>query len=401
MNILVINAGSSSLKYQLINMDGEKVIAKGGWERIGIPGSFVTHKYGDGKQIVVEKECPDHKAAFETVIELLTTGEGKVIDSLREIDAVGHRAVHGGEYISSSVLVDDKVLKIMDECSDFAPLHNPPEISAIKACQELFGSKVPNVAVFDTAFHQTMPKEAFIYALPYEYYSEKHIRKYGFHGTSHNYVSQHYYELYGGRENSKIVTCHLGNGSSCTAILNGKSIDTSMGFTPVDGLVMGTRSGCVDPSVITYIMQKENMSCDEMNTLLNKKSGFLGVSGSVFDNRDLYKERDEKGSERAALALKLLNYQVKKYIGAYAAIMGGLDAVLFAGGIGENDAFCRYEACSGLEFLGLKVDLELSKKINHGEGVFSTEDSRVRAMVIPTNEEIMIARDTRDIISKL
>lgn len=400
MKILVINAGSSSLKYQLIDMDGEHCIAKGLCEKIGISGSVITHKVTGGATCESKTDFPTHKEAFKAVVDMLTSGEGKVIDSLSEVGAIGHRTVHGGEKIKQSILVDDHVIDVMNEYAEFATLHNPPEAAAIQACREVFGENVPNVAVFDTAFHQTMPPKAYVFPIPYEYYEKQQIRRYGFHGTSHRYVSARYFELFGGRENSKIITCHLGNGSSLAAIMNGESVDTSMGFTPLDGFIMGTRSGGVDPSVITYIMEKENMSPDEMSAMLNKKSGFEGISGVSSDCRDLHAAA-EKGDKRAALALELLVYGIKKYIGAYAAAMGGVDAVIFTGGIGENDDEVRCKVCEGMEFLGLKVDNELCRAASRKEAVFSTDDSRVRAMVLPTDEEIMIARDTLEIVSKL
>ncbi|MDO4566682.1 MAG: acetate kinase, partial [Oscillospiraceae bacterium] len=315
------------------------------------------------------------------------------------VGAIGHRVVHGGEKITSSTLVDDEVLAIIDEYGKFAPLHNPPEAEAIRACREVFGEGTPNVAVFDTAFHQTMPPKAYIYPLPYEYYEKQGIRRYGFHGTSHRYVSGRYFELFGGRENSRIITCHLGNGSSLSAVLNGESVDTSMGFTPLDGFIMGTRSGALDPSIVTYLMQSEGMSPAEMDSLLNKRSGFMGISGVSSDCRDLHAAAED-GSARAALALELLVYGIKKYIGAYAAAMGGLDALIFTGGIGENDEQVRFEICSDMQFLGLEVDEGLCAEASRKEAVFSSESSRVRAMVLPTNEEIMIARDALEIVSR-
>lgn len=399
MKILVINAGSSSLKYQLIDMTTENVIAKGNCERIGI-GGFITHKITDGVTIEEEANFPTHTEAFKKLVELLTTGENKVVDDLSEISAIGHRVVQGGKYFSSSVLVTEDVIKTIEKISDLAPLHNPAHVLAIRACQEVFGKDTPEVVVFDTAFHQTMPPKAYMYALPYEYYEKYQIRKYGFHGTSHRFVTGRLGELTGWDMSSKkIVTCHLGNGSSVAAVKNGKCIDTSMGFTPLDGLQMGTRSGAIDPSVVLYLMKHEGLTPDEMNTLLNKESGFLGVSGKTSDSRDLVAAASQ-GDDRCQIAIDIFRYQIKKYIGSYAAAMGGLDAVVFTGGIGENSFDLRREVCENLEFLGIHINQVLNEDLNHKEGRISADDSKVQVWIVPTNEELLIARDTKKIISK-
>lgn len=399
MKILVINAGSSSLKYQLIDMSTEAVIAKGNCERIGI-GGFITHKISNGITIEEEANFPTHTEAFKKLVEVLTTGDNKVVEDLSEISAIGHRVVQGGKYFSSSVLVTDEVLQTIEKISDLAPLHNPAHVLAIKACQEVFGKETPEVVVFDTAFHQTMPPKAYMYALPFEYYEKYQIRKYGFHGTSHRFVTGRLAELTGwDMTTKKIVTCHLGNGSSIAAVRNGKCIDTSMGFTPLDGLQMGTRSGAIDPSVVLYLMKHENLSPDEMNTLLNKESGFLGVSGITSDSRDLVAAASQ-GDDRCQIAIDIFRYQIKKYIGSYAAAMGGLDAVVFTGGIGENSFDLRREVCENLEFLGINVSQSRNQDLNHHEGKISTDDSKVQVWIVPTNEELLIARDTQKIISK-
>ena len=396
MKILVINAGSSSLKYQLIDMDGEHVLAKGNCEKIGVDG-LITHTTADGKKIKIERAFPSHKEAFLAVIEMLTTGEGKVINDMKESSAIGHRVLHGSEVYKVSTKITDKVIEDIAAFKDLGPLHNPPQAVAMKACQDVFGKDTPMVAVFDTSFHQTMPEKAYIFGIPYEYYEKYHIRRYGFHGTSHRYVSMRYGQIKGKVEGTKIVTCHLGNGSSITAIKDGKCMDTSMGFTPLDGIIMGTRSGGVDPSVLTFIAEKENISPSEMSDLLNKKSGFLGISGLSSDARDLVNASHE-GNHRAKLACDIVRYQIKKFIGAYAAAMGGLDAVIFTGGIGENSGELREEVCEGLEFLGIELDKELNAKTRGEEKLISTGKTEV--WIIPTNEELLIARDTKEIIEK-
>lgn len=398
MKILVINAGSSSLKYQLIDMANEHVIAKGNCERIGVDG-LITHKAGD-VSLQYEVPFPTHKEAFMEVVKALTSGEGKVIDDVKEITAVGHRILHGSEIYKVSTLVDEKVISTIEELSELGPLHNPPQAAAMRACRSVFGEDTPMVAVFDTSFHQTMPPKAYMYGLPYEYYEKYSIRKYGFHGTSHRYVSAHYLEMRGiPAEGTRIVVCHLGNGSSITAVKDGKCYDTTMGFTPLDGLLMGTRSGAVDPSVVTYIMNKEGKTPDEMSDLMNKKSGLLGVSGLSSDARDVVSAAKE-GNARAQLTNDMLRYQIKKYIGSYAAAMGGLDAVLFTGGIGENSWELRDEVCAEMEFLGLKLDPNECDRNTGDDHKISAADSKVEVWVIPTNEELMIAKDTVEIISR-
>lgn len=396
MKILVINAGSSSLKYQLIEMDDESVIAKGNCERIGI-GGLITHKVTGGATVVKEVPFPTHKEAFLEVVSQLTSGEGKVIDDVKEIVAIGHRVLHGSEIYKVSTLVNDEVIDTIYDLRELGPLHNPPQAVALRACQEVFGKDVPMVAVFDTSFHQTMPPKSYIFPIPYEYYEKYSIRRYGFHGTSHRFVSKRFFELQGiDPEGTKIIVCHLGNGSSLCAIKDGKCFDTSMGLTPLDGFIMGTRSGGIDPSVVTYLANKEHLTPDQMSDLLNKKSGFLGVSGISSDCRDIRNAAAE-GNERAQLTLDILVHQIKRFVGGYAAEMGGLDAVIFTGGIGENDDSIRERICSEMEFLGLKIDTELNKNASRNEAVFSAPDSKVLAMVLPTNEEIMIARDTLEV----
>ncbi|WP_427338575.1 acetate/propionate family kinase [Caloranaerobacter sp. DY30410] len=396
MKILVINCGSSSLKYQLIDMTNEEVLAKGLAERIGIDGSRVKHRTIGKEEVIIEKPMPNHKVALEIVLNVLTDSEHGAIKSMEEISAVGHRVVHGGEKFSSSVVINDEVLKVLRECSDLAPLHNPPNIMGIEACQELMPN-TPMVGVFDTAFHQTMPKFSYIYPLPYELYEKYGIRKYGFHGTSHKYVSNRAAEILGKDINElNIITCHLGNGASLAAIKKGKSIDTSMGFTPLEGLVMGTRCGDIDPAIVTFIMEKENMSTSEVNNLLNKKSGVLGISGVSSDFRDI-EEAAAKGNERAQLALDKFTSRVKKYVGAYAAIMGGVDVIVFTAGLGENSPETREAVCEGLEFMGVEIDKE-KNKVRGKETIISTENSKVKVLVVPTNEELMIARETKALV---
>jgi len=397
MKILVINAGSSSLKYQLIDMENEQVIAKGNCERIGVGGK-ITHKTAAGVTVEKEMDVPTHKEAFMAVVEVLTTGEGKVIDDMKEITAVGHRALHGGEIYKTATLVTDKVIEDMLALRELGPLHNPPQAVAMRACQEVFGKDTPMVAIFDTSFHQTMPRKAFMFGVPYEYYEKYSIRRYGFHGTSHRYVSGRYGQLHGGLEGTRIITCHLGNGSSISAVVDGKCVDTSMGLTPLDGFIMGTRSGGIDPSVVTYIMNKENLTPDQMSEILNKKSGFLGLSGVSSDCRDVQAAAKE-GNDRAQLTIEMLTYQIRKFIGSYAAAMGGVDAIIFTGGIGENDGKIRAAVCDGLEFLGVKLDPE--KNQTRSEAKISAEDASTEVWVIPTNEELLIARDTKEIVEKL
>ncbi len=397
MKILVINAGSSSLKYQLVDMDGEKVLAKGLCERIGTAGN-ITHKISGGKVIAKEVPFPTHVEAFEELIRLLSEGEDRVINDVKEISAIGHRTVQGGEKYKSSVIITEDVLETIDEYASLAPLHNPPEATAIRACQKVFGMDVPQVAVFDTAFHQTMPDYAYMYALPYEYYTKYHIRRYGFHGTSHRYVSGRYAELVGkDLSELKVISCHLGNGASIAAIKYGKSIDTSMGFTPTDGLIMGTRCGNIDPSIVTFLQEKEGLSAKEMDEILNKRSGSLGVSGYSGDQRDLESSSAE-GNQHARLALDIQKYQIKKYIGSYIAAMNGVDAIIFTGGIGENDPETRAAVCSDMDFFGINIYEELNSNVHGQEINLSARGSTVEVWVIPTNEEIMIARDTKELV---
>lgn len=398
MNILVINAGSSSLKYQLIDMGNENVLAKGLCERIGIGGS-ITHKT-EGYTDTHEIDFPTHAEAFKELIRLLSTGEHAVISSMDEIGAVGHRVVQGGDAFSESALITEDMLKSVEGFNELAPLHNPANIMGIRACQSVFAPSVPQVAVFDTAFHQTMPKHAYVYPIPYELGEKYKIRKYGFHGTSHRYVSARLSKIMDKPlDTLKIISCHLGNGSSITAIDKGKSVDTTMGFTPLDGLVMGTRSGSIDPSIVAFICDKENISASEATDILNKKSGYLGISGLTSDQRDLV-EAAEKGNERAKLALDIQQYQLRKYIGSFAAAMGGVDAVIFTGGIGENAPFTRETACKGLEFMGLEFDSEVNASTRGADKEISKPSSRVKVYVVTTDEELLIARDTKDIVEK-
>ena len=392
MNILVINAGSSSLKYQLLNPDTQEVLAKGLCERIGIDGKFTYKPAGKDPIKDADVAMPTHSEAIQTVLHALVDEKNGVISSMKEIDAVGHRVVHGGEKFAQSVLITDEVMAAIEECNPLAPLHNHANIIGIKACQELMPG-TPMVAVFDTAFHQTMPPVAYTYALPYEYYEQDKVRRYGFHGTSHKYVSQRAAAMLGKPiEELKLISCHLGNGSSITAIDGGKSVDTSMGFTPLAGLPMGTRSGDLDAGILEYLMHKHGYNIDEMLNVLNKKSGVLGISGVSSDFRDL-ESAAPQGNQRAQLALDVFDYSVKKFIGSYAAAMGGVDAIIFTAGVGENGPDTRANVVSGLEFMGVKIDPE--KNNTRGKEVdVATDDSKVRILVIPTNEELMIAMDT-------
>ena len=401
MKILVINAGSSSLKYQLLDPATGELLAKGLCERIGIDGKFTYKPQMEGKQVLdaVDVAMPTHSEAIKAVMDALVDKDNGVIASMSEIDAVGHRVVHGGEAFSGSVRIDDKVMAALEECIPLAPLHNPANITGIKACMDVMGPDVPQVAVFDTAFHQTMPPKAYIYALPYEYYEKDKVRRYGFHGTSHRYVSQRAAALLGKPiEELKIISCHLGNGSSVAAIDGGKSVDTSMGFTPLAGLPMGTRSGDLDAGILEYLMNKYQLNITEMLSILNKKSGVQGISGVSSDFRDLESAKQE-GNQRAELAMDAFEYGVKKYIGAYAAAMGGVDAIIFTAGVGENSADMRLRMTSGLEYMGVKVDPE--KNNCRGKEVdVSAEGATVHTLVIPTNEELMIALDTAEIVGK-
>lgn len=399
MIILVVNAGSSSLKYQLLNMDNESVIAKGNCDRIGIDG-HVSHKTFDGRTVDMDCDFPTHTEAFEKLVEVLTTGDAAVIKSMNEISAVGHRIVQGAEIFDKTTLVTDEVIQQIDDLQELAPVHNHPHALALWACKKVLPENVPQVVVFDTAFHQTMPEKAFMYGLPYEDYEKYHVRKYGFHGTSHRFVSAALADAMGKDiKDLKIVSCHLGNGSSVTAVDGGKSIDTSMGFTPLDGVVMGTRTGAVDPSAVTFIAEKHGFTTKEMSDYMNKKSGFLGISGISSDNRDIGAAA-AKGDKRAKLASEMLQYEIKKYIGSYAAVMNGLDAVLFTGGIGENSYEVREGVCKDMDFLGIKIDTELNKSTRGELKKISTPDSKVEVWIVPTNEELLIARDTLALISK-
>ena len=396
MNILVINCGSSSLKYQLIDMEKEGVLAKGLVERIGIEGSRVKHETTGKEEVILEEPMADHRKALELVLDALINPNFGAIESMDQIGAVGHRVVHGGEKFASSVVIDDKVMEAIRDCIDLAPLHNPPNIMGIEACQELM-PETPMVAVFDTAFHQSIPASNYIYPLPYELYEKYAIRKYGFHGTSHKYVSLKAAEMLGKDiKDLNIVTCHLGNGASVCAVQGGKSIDTSMGFTPLEGLAMGTRSGDVDPAIVPFIMEKENLTLDEVNNLLNKKSGVLGISGVSSDFRDI-ENAAEEGNKRAKLALDVFCNRVKKYIGAYAALMCNIDALVFTAGIGENSISIREQICNDLECIDIKIDKELNK-VRGKEAIVSKDLTSTTILVIPTNEELMIARDTLELV---
>lgn len=395
MKVLVINCGSSSLKYQLIDSETESVLAKGLCERIGIDGAL-THQPAGKDKIKSTPAMPDHKTAIGIVIDQLTDKENGVVESLDEIGAVGHRIVHGGEKFTKSCLITDEVIKEVEECSVFAPLHNPAGLIGVRACQELMPG-LPMVAVFDTAFHQTMPEKAFLYGIPRKYYDEDGIRRYGFHGTSHQFVSLETAKVLGKDiKDLKIIVCHLGNGASVTAVKGGESVDTSMGLTPLAGIPMGTRSGDIDPSIVTFLMKQENLTPDEMDTILNKKSGKLGVSGVSFDDRDIEAAAKE-GNERAKLAIDTFVYQVIGYIGRYAAQMNGVDVITFAGGVGENGPEVRSKICKSLEFLGVKIDEE-KNNVRGKECEISTQDSKVKVYIVPTNEELMIARDTMNLV---
>lgn len=398
MKIFVVNAGSSSLKYQLIDMENEQVLAKGLCERIGVTGA-ISHKAADGRTYSADTPMPTHSEAFEAVVYAMTKSEAKVIDSFDEISAIGHRIVQGGAIFKGSCLVNDKVIEQISELGAMAPLHNPAHVLAIKACLKTFGDKIPQVVVFDTSFHQTMPAKAYMYALPYEYYEKYGVRKYGAHGTSHHFVSDRAAVLMGkDKKDLKIITCHLGNGCSITAVKDGMCVDTSMGFTPLDGFMMGTRSGSLDPSALTYIAEKENLSPADINTICNKKSGVFGISGVSNDNRDVAAAA-EKGNKRAALAIEMQRYQILKFVGSYVAAMNGVDVIAFTGGIGENDPELREYVCENLSFLGIKIDSE-KNKLRGREVKISTDESKVAVYVIPTNEELAIARDTLSLTSK-
>ena len=395
MKVLVLNCGSSSLKYQLINMETEEVLASGKYERIGEKEAFITHKV-NGQKIEIQKPAYDHKEAIEFTLEQFTNPEYKVIDSLDEINAVGHRVVHGGEIFKESIVIDDKVIKEIESCSEFAPLHNPAAVLGMEACKKVMAN-VPMVAVFDTTFHQTMPKDKYIYPIPYEYYKKYGIRKYGFHGTSHMYVSQRLGEIENkSLEGTKIVTCHLGQGASICAVKDGKSMDTSMGLTPLGGLPMVTRSGDLDPSVVTFIMKKENIAPQEMEDMLNKKSGLASISKMAPDFR-VIEDESNKGTEDAKIAIEQFNYAIASYIAKYAVAMKGIDYIIFTGGIGENQINIRKGICEKLEFMGVKLDLD-ENNVRGEEKIISTKDSSAVIYLIPTNEELMIAKETEELI---
>ena len=396
MKIIVINCGSSSIKYQLFDMDGPFILAKGVVEKVGLSGSFISHEV-NGVKTKFEGEIIDHQSGIEYVLGILISEKYGCIKSFNEIDAVGHRVVHGGEKFNSSVLITDEVVAMLEECIQLAPLHNPPNLSGIYAMSSLLPD-VPQVGTFDTAFHQSMPDYAYMYAIPYSLYAKYAIRRYGFHGTSHRYVSNRAQEILGKDKAKKIITCHLGNGASLAAVVDGKSVDTSMGLTPVEGLVMGTRCGDLDPGIMTYIMQCEDIGQSAVNTLINKHSGILGVSGVSSDMREV-RAAAENGNERAQLALQMFHYRIRKYIGAYAAAMGGVDALVFTGGIGENADMSRYEIAKDLEFLGLEFDPEKNTGVRGEEKIISKDGSRVTALIIPTNEELVIAQDAAAIIA--
>ena len=398
MKILVLNCGSSSIKYKLFDMTTKEVLAQGGIEKIGLVGSFLKLTLPNGEKKILEKDIPEHTAGIEFILNTLVSPEYGAIKSLDEINAVGHRMVHGGERFSESVLLNKEVLDAFIACNDLAPLHNPANLKGVNAVSAILPN-VPQVGVFDTAFHQTMPDYAYMYAIPYELYEKYGVRRYGFHGTSHRYVSQRVCEFLGvDPKGKKIITCHIGNGGSISAIKDGKCIDTSMGLTPLEGLVMGTRSGDIDAGAVTFIMEKEGLNATGVSNLLNKKSGVLGVSGVSSDRREL-EAAVAAGNPKAILAEKMYFYRIKKYIGAYAAALGGVDIILFTGGVGENQANCRSEVCEGLEFMGVKIDLE-KNKVRGEEAIISADDSKVTVAVIPTDEELMIASDTLAILNK-
>ena len=400
MKILVLNCGSSSVKYKLIDTDTDLTMAEGGVEKIGLNDGFLKFKRQDGSKDIVELGLTDHKGAVQAILNILTDVKEGCIKSYSEIDAIGHRLVHGSDKFNSSVLITDEVIQQVKDCYNLAPLHNPANITGVEAITAVLPD-VPQVGVFDTAFHQTMPAKSYMYALPYRFYTEDGVRRYGFHGTSHRYVSQRACEFLGiDITKQKMVTCHIGNGGSITAVLNGKSVDTSMGLTPTEGLMMGTRVGDVDPGVLTYLMKRHNLTVDELQKIINKESGMAGFSEISSDMREIEAAVNE-GNERAILALEMYEQRIVKYVGAYAAEMGGLDVIVFAGGVGENQTDVRENVCSHLAFMGLEFDAELNKTIHGTEAEISTPTSKVKVVVIPTDEELMIARDTREIVSNL
>ncbi len=400
MKVIVLNCGSSSIKYQLFEMPSKAVLAKGLVDKIGLKGSAIKHKRSDGVEAKLEGEILDHQAGIQYLLGILVSEKYGSIKNIEEIDAVGHRVVHAGEKFSGSVFITEEVIDALEECVDLAPLHNPPNLKGIYAMKELL-PEVPQVGVFDTAFHQTMPPQAYLYGIPYSLYEKYKIRRYGFHGTSHKYVSKRACEILElDYDKQKIITCHLGNGASMAAIKGGKSVDTSMGMTPIEGLIMGTRCGDLDVGALLYIADKEETSIQNTSTLVNKFSGMIGISGVSSDMRDI-ETAAENGNERAKIALEMYQYRVRKYIGAYAAAMGGVDVIVFAGGIGENDTITRTKSLEGLEFLGLEVDREKSLKSRGKEEIISTPESRIKIIVVPTDEELMIAADTHEIIESM
>ena len=397
MKILVLNCGSSSIKYALYNMDTKEVMTSGGAERVGLDGAFVKVKLANGEKKQIMHDIPEHTEGVKFIFSLLTDPEIGVIKDLKEIDAVGHRMVHGGEKFNKSVLLTDEVLKVFEECSDLAPLHNPANLKGVKAVSELMPG-LPQVGVFDTAFHQTMPDYAYMYAVPYELYEKYGIRRYGFHGTSHRYVAKRVCDFLGVKpEDKKIITCHIGNGASIAAVDGGKCVDTSMGLTPLEGVMMGTRSGDIDGGAVAFLQKKLGLDADGISDLLNKKSGVLGITELSSDMREV-EAACEKGEPKAVLAMNMYNYRIKKYIGAYAAAMGGVDIIVFTAGVGENQWSTRQESCEGLEFLGVKIDKELNKGLRGVEKIISTADSKVTVCIIPTDEELMIANDTMELL---
>lgn len=397
MKILVLNCGSSSIKYALYNMDDKSVMTSGGAERVGLDGAFVKVKLPNGEKKTVMHDIPEHTEGVKFIFSLLTDPEIGVIKDLNEIDAVGHRMVHGGEKFNKSVVLTDEVLKTFEECIDLAPLHNPANLKGVKAVSELMPG-LPQVGVFDTAFHQTMPAHSYLYAIPYELYEKYGVRRYGFHGTSHRYVSKRVCDFLGvNPADKKVITCHIGNGGSIAAVDGGKCVDTSMGLTPLEGLMMGTRSGDIDGGAITFLEKKLSLDADGMSNLLNKKSGVLGITGISSDMREIESANDE-GNERAKLALDMYSYRIKKYVGAYAAAMGGCDIIVFTAGVGENQASMREDVCKNMEYMGVKLDVEKNKTIRGEEAIISTPDSKVTVCVIPTDEELMIATDTMNLL---
>ena len=400
MKILVLNCGSSSIKYALYNMDDKSVMTSGGAERVGLDGAFVKVKLPNGEKKTVMHDIPEHTEGVKFIFSLLTDPEIGVIKDLNEIDAVGHRMVHGGEKFNKSVVLTDEVLKTFEECIDLAPLHNPANLKGVKAVSELMPG-LPQVGVFDTAFHQTMLAHSYLYAIPYELYEKYGVRRYGFHGTSHRYVSKRVCDFLGvNPADKKVITCHIGNGGSIAAVDGGKCVDTSMGLTPLEGLMMGTRSGDIDGGAITFLEKKLGLDADGMSNLLNKKSGVLGITGISSDMREIESANDE-GNERAKLALDMYSYRIKKYVGAYAAAMGGCDIIVFTAGVGENQASMREDVCRNMEYMGVKLDVEKNKTIRGEEAIISTPDSKVTVCVIPTDEELMIATDTMDILNSM